>query len=205
MPVARKIFWNWVSNQILLSDESPALVPDGFWVFPKYSKLPFRIAIVEPCSPYGHADLERVDITDLALKVTIDNVLDTAAPKVEQASWTKDTSDMTFSAVLDLNTTPFNTYVGTSDGLTPYFQIEATGTTFNAKHRRTCTIQQSLTQPTTVSPDPTKVYPTLDEITGMFLPRVVGPGESLILQDANGQVLRVIGVRTDGTPQDDGG
>lgn len=205
MPVARKIFWDWLGGKILISDQSPALVPDGFWNFHKYSKIPFCIALVEACAPYGPGSYQRVDITDLALKVTIDSALDVASPKVEQASWTKDTSNMTFSAVVDLNTTPFNNYVGSNDALEPYFQIEVTGTSLNAKFRRTCKIFQSLTQPTTVSPDPTKIYPTLDEIQGMFLPRVLGPGESLVLQDANGQVLRVIGVRTDGTPQDDAG
>lgn len=202
---ARKIFWDWVGGKILLSDASPAEVPNGFWNFGKYSKIPLCIALIEPKFPYGLGDYARVDITDVTLKVTVDNMLDTAAPKVEQAVWTKDTANMTFSAVVDLNTVLFNAYVLASEGLEPYFQIEATSPTFNAKYRRTCKIFQSITQPVTVSPDPTKVYPTLDEIAGMFVPRVMGPGESLTLQDGDGQVLRVIGVRRDGTPQDDGG
>lgn len=202
---AKKIFWNWVSGKIQLSDTSAAEVPSGFWDFYKYSGRPFTIGIIEPCFPFGPNNFARVDITALALSVSISSTLDNATPEAEQTSWTKDTTNMTFSGSLELNTTPMNTYIGSSDSLTGYFQIKITGTEGAEPFRRTVNLKQSATKPATTAPDAVKIYPTLDEVLGMCLPRVLGPGESLVLQDGNSQVLRVIGVRLDGTPQDDNG
>jgi hypothetical protein len=202
---AKKIFWNWFANTIHLTDKSAAEVPAGFWDFYKYGSRSLTIGIIEPAFPYGPNSFARVDITALALSASISSTLDNATPEAEQTSWTKDTTNMTFSGTLELNTAPMNGFIGSSDSLTAYFQLKITGSEGAEPFRRTVNLKQSATKPATTAPDAIKIYPTLDEVLGMCLPRVLGPGESLVLQDGNSQVLRVIGVRLDGTPQDDNG
>lgn len=170
--------------------------------FLKHEQYPFEVVIVEPNPDGGPNSFVRVDITDLSLKMAINETLGSATPKAEQTSWVKDTSRNVFSGTLDLNTSAMNTYI---DGdKSPYFELEIYDGTNRVKIlQETCDVAQSLMPVTTTSPDPARVYLTYEEMLGIFVPRVMGPGETLTWRDFNGNNLRIFGTRTDGTPQDD--
>jgi len=58
-------------------------------------------------------------------------------------------------------------------------------------------------QQVTVSPDPSKVYLTFEEAMGIFVPRRMGAGETIIIPSPDGHTERTIGANDNGTAQDD--
>lgn len=205
MAFARKLFVNWHTRSRQRSDLSSNPDPVETLGFLKYEQVPFEVVIVEPNPSGGLHSYQRVDITDLSLKMAINDTLDDATPLAEQTSWTKDTSTNTFSGILSLNTVAMNTYI---DGdKTPYFELEITdsnGARFKILSE-SCNVAKGVLQTTTTSPDPAKLYLTYEEILGIFAPRVMGPGETITWRSPDGTIHRIFGVRDDGSPQDDSG
>lgn len=204
MALSRKLFVNWHTRKRQRSDVSGGPDVVSRLGFAKYENAPLEIVLIEPDpNTPGPNNFIRVDITDLSLKVVINDSLDDATPLVQQTTWTKNTGDSTFTGYLDLNTGTMNTYMGSADK-TPYFEIEITDSGGGRVKVLTepCDVIVGVAQVTTTSPDPSQVYYTAAEIEGMFMRRILGPGETLTLQNnVGGQ--RILGLRDDGTPQDD--
>jgi hypothetical protein len=204
---AKKIFWDWANGDILISDQSPALVPDGFWDFYKYSRIPFVIVPVERCFPWGLGNYSRTDITGLTLKASAFSTLNTSTPEAEQATWTKDSTlgVMTFTGYLDLNTTPFNNAVAAADtpSGTIKFQLELSDSGGIIGRVRKNIIVKQGTAIATTSPDPLIRYLTMAEAEGLFAKLNNRAGETMTFVSPDGTITRVIGIRNDGTPMDD--
>lgn len=173
--------------------------------FAKYDTVPFEIVLVEPQTEFtGQNQFAIVDITDISLTARINDTVDDATPLVEQGTWTKNTAAGTFSGNLVLNTAGMNSYVGSTDK-TPYFEVEVLDVA-GARVKvltEVCNVIVGVGQPTTTAPDPLKEYYTKDEQYGLFLPRRSGPGETWTSLSPDGTHERVLGMRDDGTPQDD--
>lgn len=201
MSLARKLFINWHTRKRQRTDQATAGDVVDTLRFLKYESVPFEICIIEPDPEGGPNDFLRVDVTDLSLKVAINDTLDDAAPLAEQTSWAKNTANNTFTGNLNLNTGAMNSYI-TGDK-TPYFEAEvsdSTGARFKVISE-VCSVGIGVLQTTTTSPDPAKVYLELDVAKGLFLPRELGDGETITFK--NGIYRRVIGENPDGSPQDD--
>lgn len=171
--------------------------------FFKYEQIPFEVVIVAPNPPAGLNGFSRVNITNLGLKIAINDSLDDATPLAEQASWTKDTNTNIFSGTLNLNTAAMTSYVGSSDKTPFFFVLIYDGTNWVPILQETCNVLVGTLQQTTTSPDPSRVYLDFDESMGVFVPRVMGAGESIIIPSPNGQYRRIIGCNDDGTARDD--
>lgn len=201
MVFARKLFINWHTKSRQRSDTLGGPDVVDRLKFAKYENAPLYIVIVEP-KPEG--GFQRVDVTGLSLAVRIHASLDSATPHVEQTSWSKVDANTAFSGNLNLATAAMNSYVGSSDK-TPYFEVQITdGTGALVKALfETCNVVVGVGQIATVAPDALVRYPTFDEMLGICATRVMKTGESITWIDENGVNRRTIGVRTDGTPQDD--
>lgn len=195
--LARKLFVNWHTKTLQLSDESSTPVDPP--ILQKYETLPLCIAIVQPCDPWGPNDFERLDVTNISLKVAVNDTLDDASPLAEQASFTKNTSNNTFEGNLALNTGTFNSWIGSSESKTAYLEIEATeGAAPRTKiYSKAITVKGSVLQPTTTSPDPTKEYYTKDEMNGLFVQFRLQPGQTISIPNLASTHERVIGCTDD--------
>jgi hypothetical protein len=198
MALARKLFVNWHRKRRQRSDTSASDDSVQRIAFLKYEQVPFEVVVVEPDPAGGPNSFARVDITSLSLKMAINDTQDDASPLVEQATWAKNTSTNTFSATLDLNTAGMNSYI-TGDKA-PYFEIELFDGTNRVKIlSELCTVALSVMPVTTVSPDPTRVYPTLAELMGIFVPRVMGIGETITIPSPSGEYRVILGCNDDAT------
>ncbi len=203
MALARKLFVNWHTRRRQKNDLSVTLDPVEELGFLKYEQYPFEVVIVEPDSTDGGINaFQRVDITDLTLKMAINDTLDDATPLAEQVTWTKDTSRMVFSGTLNLNTAAMNSYITANKS--PYFELEITDGTNRVKVlQEACNVALALLPVATTSPDPSRVYLDYNETFGIFVPRVMGNGESISIPSPNGAYRRIIGCNDDGTARDD--
>lgn len=198
----RKLYVNWITKLLQAGeqDDTPVVLPD----FSKYESAPFEIAIVEPHPTFPNR-FNRVDISNLTLKASVNDTLDDASPLAEQSTWTKDTDANTFSAELDLNTSGINSAVGTAVSVTAYFQLTAIDAAGGRRvlYQEQVNITNSVIQPTTTSPDPTKSYPTWDEAYGVFMVATNRPGVQIAVRSPSGLKIRYFGVDDNGTKIDD--
>jgi hypothetical protein len=200
--LARKLFVNWHTRQRHKSDLSSSLDPVATMGFLKYEQYPFEVVLIEPDPDGGAHDFVRVDITDLSLKMAINDTLEDSTPLAEQTSWSKNTSTNVFSGTLNLNTSAMNTYISATKA--PYFELEVSDGTNRVKIlQEVCAVAQSLLPVTTTSPDPSRVYLDYNENLGIFVPRVMGNGESITIPSPNGAYQRILGCNDDGTRRDD--
>lgn len=206
MALARKLFVNWHTRRRQKNDLSASPDPVQTLTFGKYEQLPLEVVIIEPDSTRGGLnDFTRLDITDLGLKVIINDTLDDASPLVELSGVdvTKDTGRRAFLGTLNLNTAGMTSYIGSTDK-TPYFLVLIyDGTNWVPVLQETCSVLVTAATQTTVSPDPSRQYMDYNENLGVFVPRVMGPGESIVIPSLNGLYRRIIGCNDDGTARDD--
>jgi hypothetical protein len=199
----RNTYLNWVERRLQIGEFN-----GGEFVFPtfyKYESVPLRVHLLEPNSAaLGPDEFSRVDISNLALRVTINNTLDDATPLAEQQTWTQDASQNTFMGVLDLNTAGMTAYIGAAASMPAYVQIAVseTGGVWRVVYQRAITIENSVAQPTTTSPDPTKTYRTAEESDGIYLQPQMRPGIQLVAISPNELFQRVWGVDNNGTAID---
>lgn len=206
MAFARKLFVNTHTKRLIRSNTSGGPdVSDGRILFAKYENAPLWIMLVEP-NPQtpGPNSFVVPDVAGLTLKVVINDTLDDASPLVEQSSWSADSSDGFFKGYLNLNTGAMNTYVGSVDK-TPYFEIQVidSGGGLVKVYTSPCTVLAGVAQVTTTPPDVAKVYLSMAESDGKYMPRRLQPGETITLISPNGEHERIIGIRDDATLQDD--
>lgn len=196
------IYVDWISKTLRASDTSTAevLIAD----FIKYESRPLRVHIIAPDPTFYPLQFSHVSVSPFTLKVTLNDTLDDAAPLAEQSTWVKDTSANTFSAALDLNTAGMSAYVGSNASVSAYFQIELTetGGVPTVIYQRQVTIQNSVTQPTTTSPDVSQTYYTAQQTDGLFLKAVNGAGVQLTMISPSGTYQRIWGVDDAGQPID---
>lgn len=192
MANTRKLWVNWVDKTLQYSDTLGTVV--ALPAFQKYETVPLQIVIVEP-DPDSYGEFNRVDVSDMTLAVRINDTLDDASPLVEQTSWTKDTDQNCFTGNLVLNTAAFNTYIGSSDSLTAYFEIEAIEATARSKiYRAVVNLKQGVGTVTTTSPDPAQEYFTKEQQIGLFLQARLPPGVQITLVSEDSSATRTIGV-----------
>lgn len=199
----RNTFVNWIDNRLQQS-----LVNGGEFVFPrwhKYESIPLRVYLLEPVPDAEGPDLyARVDIANLSLRVTVNNTFDDATPLAEQQTWAKDAAQNNWTGVLDLNTGGMNTYIGSSDSVPAYLQItvsEADGV-WRVVYQRAITIENSVAQPSTVSPDPGQTFRNAQESDGIYDTPQMRPGLQKVIISQNGNWQRIIGVDNNGTAID---
>lgn len=194
----RKLFVNWQTKKLQISDQKSGdvVLP----VFNKYETIPFEVVIVEPSLvALGVERYSRVDISNLSLSIAINDTFDDAAPLAYQSTFTKDEDNNVFSGELALNTTALNTYIGSNDSKTAYFEIEIQEGTARSKiYLATITIQNSVTQVSTTAPTPADEYLTKAQTSAQFLQKVLPAGEQITITSPSGTYQRILGV-------DDGG
>lgn len=205
MGLARTLFINWHKRTRVFSDAYAGPDLADVLTFRRQEIIPFEVVIVEPDPTRGPSFFRRVDITDVTLEMAINDALqdDTPLAHTPGASWSKNTSTNTFTGSLDLNTSAMNTYI---DGdKTAYFEIRLTtgGGDRVPVITETCNLKKGVLTTTTTSPDPAKMYLTYEEMVGLFVPRILGAGETITLKSPDGTKERILGVRDDGTTQDD--
>lgn len=200
--LSRKLYIQWHKKVLVLSGDSCTEVDPP--IFQKYETVPLKIYIVEPGEPWGPNDLSFVDITNVSLKVAINDTLDDAAPLAEQATFTKNTADNSFEGNLVLNNSTFNTWIGSDSSKAAYLEIEATeGAAPRTKiYSKNITVKGSVLQPTTTSPDPTKEYYTKQEMEGLFVQFRLQPGQTISIPNPANTHERVLGCNDDATEAD---
>lgn len=202
--LSRKIFINWQTKKLQLSDESSTPVDPP--IFQKYETVPLQIVIVEPCSPWGPNNFQRVDITNITLTVAINDTLDDSTPLASQSTFNKTTATNTFNGDLVLNTANMNTYIGAAGtDKAAYFEIEAIeGATTRTKiYTSLVTLKGSVLQTVTSSPDPLQEYLTRQQQEGIFVQFRLKPGQTISIPSPGNVYERVLGANDDGTEQDD--
>ena len=138
------------------------------------------------------------------LRVSLNDTLDDASPLVQQTTWTADSGTNTFTGTLDLNTAGMNSYVGSASSVSAYLQIEfsQSGGGWTPVYQQSITVKNSVTQPTSTSPDPVQTYRTADESDGLYDTPIMRQGVFKVIISSNGQWQRVLGVDDNGTAVD---
>lgn len=170
----------------------------------KYQSLPMTVCLVEESTTSTLPLYERKSVGNLSLRVSLNDTLDDASPLAQQTSWTADSGTNTFTGTLDLNTAGMNSFVGSAASATGYLQIEfsQSGGGWTPVFQQQVTVKNSVTQPTSTSPDPTQTYRTAEESDGLYDTPIMRQGISKVIISANGQWQRVLGVDDNGTAVD---
>lgn len=198
----KNLWVNWEEKRLQQSDLNGGdfVLPD----FMKYEEVPFRVRILErdPAGvPEGWAI---VSVAPFTLAITINDTLDDASPLADQQVWVPDTTLNKFEGVLQLNTPAMNAYVGSAISVNAYFQITLSqgGGQPTPIYQRPIKILNSVNQPTTTSPDVTKVYRTADESDLVYLTAIGKPGQFRAELSPSGNYARYTGVDDGGAPID---
>lgn len=201
--VFQNLFVNIAERRLQVSDIDGGEVSLG--ALYKYMTVPLCVVLVEQ-DPEGElGSFERKSVGNLSLRVSINDTLDDASPLVQQTSWTADSANNTLKGSIDLNTAGMNSAVGSASSITAYFQIEfsESGGGWTPIYQQTITIRNSVTQPTTTSPDPSQTYRTAQESDGIYDTPIMRTGIQKIIISPNGQWQRVLGIDDNGTRIDD--
>jgi hypothetical protein len=83
----------------------------------KYQSVPMTVCLVEESSDTVLPSYERKSVSNLSLRVSLNDTLDDASPLVQQTTWTADSGTNTFTGTLDLNTAGMNSYVGSASSV----------------------------------------------------------------------------------------
>lgn len=197
----RRIFANKETKTLQVSDKNGA--PFTLPPFTKYETAPLALTIVEPdLAAIGVARFARVDISPLALQISIHSGLDTASPLVQQASWTKDEIDNVFSGELPLNVAAMNSYIGSNPTISAYLEIEWSESTARSKIVIPIVLQNAVTQPGSAGPAPVIEYYTKDQVDALFLSNIMPPGRQITMTSPGNVYQRILGVTDDGVPID---
>ena len=170
----------------------------------KYQSVPMTVCLVEEASDTVLPSYERKAVSNLSLRVSLNDTLDDASPLVQQTTWTADSGTNTFTGTLDLNTAGMNSYVGSAASASAYLQIEfsQSGGGWTPVYQQSITVKNSVTQPTTTTPDPVQTYRTADESDGIYDTPIMRQGVFKVIISSNGQWQRVLGVDDNGTAVD---
>lgn len=202
MSATLKVYVNTALKVLQYSSTSGRIVnlPD----FRKYETVPLEIMLVEP-DPTNQIDGFIVpDISNMSLRVALHSAWDATTPIAQQETWSKDTVKRTFTAELTLNTTDFNTWIGSSESKVGYFEIEVLeGTARRKVYVSAVNVKNAVQKPTTTAPSPITEYITRAEANATFAKYLSAAGMTITLTSADGTKQRIIGVGNDGTAFDD--
>lgn len=198
----RKLFVNFQTKALQISDRNGGLfaLPN----FNKYETVPLEIVLVESdLTATGLPKYTRMDVSALSISVAISQSFDSAAPLAYQPTFTKDEQLNLFSAELALNTAALNTYLGSADSKSAYFEIEVQeGTARTKVYTAIITLQNAVTQVGGTVPSPVDEYLTKAQQVAQFFPRVGGASGQLTFTSPGSIYQRIIGVADDGSPID---
>ena len=186
-----------------------------FQSFHQGSVLKLRYWPLIPTYATRGAKFTKIPIAGLTLKAGIGPRAGAQALLASQTVW-----DLAFDldgsgngylyADLDLNTTEMNTAIGSEDRLQTYFELVLNdGGVPRVVWQQPVTIYAVVFGPAGAASLPALAvsYYTAVEADAMFVrwnnDRVISRGKTITLYAPNGTVLRIIGVRNDGSAQDD--
>lgn len=167
-----------------------------------------------PVVPSGNllAPWTKVDISQVTLKMGIGPRDGTEARLVSQDVWNKQIGpDSTGAqgylyATFDLNTDALNTAIGSLDSYSSIFEIQfGEGGKYRCGFQTAINITPVVIGPTGTAslPAPAAQYYTKTEMDALFQKFILGPGQTTTFTSPDGTRQRIIGVRNDGSPQDD--
>lgn len=197
----RKLYIDWTTKTLVrgMNDHSIYTLPS----FHKYETVPLEISIVEPGSSPTSA-WTKLDVDNIALSVSMNDTLDDASPFALQETWTKDSSENTFTGDLVLNTAAANAYIGSTASVSAYFEVQMVEGSARVKlYRASIVFAQGIVQPASTAPDPASEYYTKAQIESLFLRPVNSAGQTLTLRSDDGSWDRILGITNDGVPIDD--
>lgn len=201
--LTRKLFVNVHTKTLQVSDESSTPVDPP--VMQKYETIPLCIVLVEPCSPWGPNNFQRVDITGISLTAALNNTLDDSTPLASNTTWTKNTTLNTFEGELSLNTAGMNAHIGSGETASAIFELDCTeGATARTKiYTRSVTLKGSVLPPVSTPPDQLAEYLTRQQADGLYARMHLGAGQTMTFVSPDGTIQLVLGVRDDSTFQTD--
>lgn len=201
--VYQNLFVNVSEKRLQVSDINGGEVRLGDLF--KYMTLPLKVVLVEQ-DPQGEVgQYERKSVGNLSLRISVNDTLDDASPLAQQTSWAADSGNNHLTGLLDLNTAGLNSYVGSSTMVSAYFQIEfsESGGGYTPVYQQQITIRNSITQPTTTSPNPVNTYRTAAEGDLVYDTPIMRQGIQKVIISANGSWQRILGIDDNGTRIDD--
>lgn len=170
--------------------------------FNKYETVPLQIVLVQP-DPDNSLQYTKPEIGAMSLRVAVNDTYDDGTPLAQQTTFNKDTTARTFTGELALNTSGFNSWLGSSASKTGYFEIEVLEGTARRKVLVVdLTVKNSVQQVTTTAPAPEDEYYTKAEIDQMFAKFLNAAGYTITFRSPAATFERIIGVGDDGTPID---
>lgn len=198
----RKLFVNFQTKSLQISDRNGGVF--SLPAFNKYETVPLEIVIVESdLTTTGLPKYRRMDISALSLSVAINQTFDSASPLAYQPTFSKDEEQNVFSAELALNTAAMNTYLGSSDSKSAYFEVEVQEGVCRSKiFTAVITLQNAVTQVTATTPTPVDEYLTKAQTVAQFMPRIGEAAGQLTFTSPGNIYQRIIGVEDDGSPID---
>ncbi len=200
--VVQKLFVNIAEKRLQVSDINGGEVTLGELY--KYQSLPLQVVLVEQDPDGELGQYERKSVSNLSLRISVNDTLDDASPLAQQASFTADSNENTLTGTLDLNTAGMTAYVGSASSVSAYLQIEfsESGGGWVVIYQQALTIKNSVTQPTTTSPSVSATYRTAEESDGIYLTPIARAGIQIGLRSPSNTKVRWLGVDDNGTAID---
>lgn len=198
---ARRLFVNLETKKLVFSDRIPGevILAD----FHKYETAAFEVVLLRRNPNALTGALERVNISNVSLKISIHSSYDTSSPAAMQDTWSKDLINNVFSAEFSLNTAGINSLIGANATATGYFEIEITENTSRQKiYVQAITLRNAVAQPSTTAPTPITEYMTRAEADSKYVKFLGSAGETVTLTSSSGTFQRIIGVTDGGEPID---
>ena len=197
----RKLWIDWTEKRLVAGPTSLGTIK--LPVFHKYETIPFQVGVIEADPDDPITSIQQLDVSNASLRMVINDTFDTATPLVEQTSWSKNTDTRLFTGELDLNVAGMNSYIGSDNSKTAYFEVQwVEGNVRTPIFQATINLRQGVAQPTTTSPDPLQTYRTAQESDGLYIGTRLKAGEMITFVSPDGSLERTIGIKDDGTPFD---
>lgn len=207
MAATLKLYVDWFSKSLITNPGSitPFVMPPFF----EGDTVPIRITILEP-DPNGSVNsFIYPPIDNMSLKLGVsDTPTGTAggpALLVSQFVWTKVTgSKPYFEATVAFNSGALGAFIGAAASATAFLELEITeGAAVTTIYQGQITIKAEVIESGSVAVVPGLTALDLDTAMALFLPRRSEAGATWTSTSPNGLVHRTLGVRDDGSGQDD--
>lgn len=206
MPARLKLYVDWINKKLLLGPNNRG----GFQLPPFFQGdvVPFQVYIVEQNPDHPSAQIV-LPIDNMSLKVAFGEAPTGTAggpsPFVTQFSWSKNLSENYFHANVALNTAGLNAWLGAAaQRVDAYLEIEITEDTgVTTAFQGIATIKAELIEAATLAVAAGETPLSLEMALQMFLKKLSDPGDTWTAVSPDGTRQRVLGVRNDGSAQDD--
>lgn len=192
-----------------LSDRAPLQLSE----FYQGSKIQVRYYPIKPIEARVIAPFyTNLDLDQLTLEIAIGARAGAEDLLAYQGTWSKQYNSGSsgagyMHATLDLNTSEMNTEIGSSDAITSHLEIKLSESgVARVVYQRPIRINSVVLGPSGAAslPTPTAEYFTKAEIMELMARLGVNPaGRTITLSSPDNSKFRIIGVRNDGSAQDD--